>query len=110
MMTQFHLLIYVVALQRKSHNPLVLHCRKLNALLAHMQKQPRELTYLSMTCQRSLVTHSDSGFTKEQENGYGVRAANHLRQGLSASGKPVFHFLQAECRGHRRVTRSTFFQ
>ena len=44
MMTQFHLLIYVVALQRKSHKPLVLHCRKLNALLAHMQKQPRELT------------------------------------------------------------------
>ena len=56
-----------------------------------------------------LVTHSDSGFTKEQEKGYGVRAANHLRAGISLrTGKKVYHFLQAECKGHRRVTRSTY--
>ena len=108
MMTQYHLLIYVVAAQRRSHNPQVIHCRRLNALLSHMKRFPRTLVYRSMVCSRSLVCHSDSGFTKEQDKGYGVRAANHLRKGVTATGQTVYHFTQAECRGHRRVTRSTF--
>ena len=62
-----------------------------------------------MECARSLITHSDSGFTKEAEKGYGVRAANHMRVGRSRStGQLVYHILQAECKGHRRVTRSTY--
>lgn len=62
-----------------------------------------------MKRQRRLVTHSDSGFNKEQEKGYGIRAANHVRAGISlADNQNVYHFMQAERRGHRRMTRSTF--
>ena len=109
MLTQLHLLIYIVALQRRSHSPTYLHCRRLNALLRHMQRHPRFLMFAAMTCSKRLVVHSDSGFTKEQERGYGVRAANHLREGVSRSTrKTVYHFLHGECRGHRRVTSSTY--
>ena len=87
MMTQFHLLVYVVAAQRQSHKPTVLHCRRVNALLSHMKKHPRDLIYASMECARSLATHSDPGFTREEDKGYGIRAANHLHEMQIAANK-----------------------
>ena len=66
-LTQLHMLVYIVAAQRKTHNPTYLHCRRLNAILRHIKLYPQQLRYVAMKCQRRLVTHSDSGFTKEQE-------------------------------------------
>ena len=64
--------------------------------------------------------HTDSGFTKVQENGYGVRGANFFRKGMMhqpvATGSkssnfgevPCVHLLDSQCRGHKHVTRDSF--
>ena len=43
--------------------------------------------------------HSDSGFTKEQEKGYGIRGANFLRAGhpRGQKNKKVWHLLDVAC-------------
>ena len=93
LITQFWIAVYVVALQRRLQAPKVIHVRRLNALVRILHKRPAKLIYRAMTCQRTLEVHSDSGFTKEQEKGYGIRGANTLRTGIDrASGKPVLAF------------------
>ena len=92
-MTHVHSLLYVVALQRNSH------------ALSFMTKNPKVVRDDAMARSRTLVAHSDPGFTKEQEKGYGVRAANHLRQGISAPGQVSYHFLQARQHQIRRCSR-----
>ena len=55
------------------------------------------------------MVHSDSGFSKEQEKGYGIRGANFMRCGYDRkSGEQIFHLLESQCRSHKHVTRSTF--
>ena len=77
-----------------------------------------------MVCGSHLLTHSDSGFSKEQEKGYGIRGANYIRCGKSgtdgvqtggprqtaagASQPQVVHLLESLCRSHKHVTRSSF--
>ena len=53
-MTQYHLLIYVVAAQRRSRTPQAVHCRRLNALLSHMKAYPRFLLFRARACSRPL--------------------------------------------------------
>ena len=61
-----------------------------------------------MTCLSLLECHSDSGFSKEDLSGYGIRGANFMRAGTDRHGKRVYHLLDSQCRSHKHVVRSTF--
>ena len=98
----------MVALQRVTHSPLAIHVRRLNALVRIAQKQKAHIKFPAMVCSRFLQAHSDSGFSKEQEKGYGIRGANFLRVGKDLNGLEVFHLIESQCRSHKHVTRSTF--
>ena len=106
--TQYQILVYVVALQRRAHDPLAMHLRRANALIRHIQRYPQSVTYKAMECMRQLETGSGSGFSKEAEKGYAIRGANHCRLGKTADGNIVRHLFDSICRSQRRVTRSTF--
>ena len=109
LMTQHWLAVYVVSLQRVTHKPLIIHIRRLNALVRTAQKRPAHIRFPSMKCARQLIVHSDSGFSKEQEKGYGIRGANFMRCGIDrTTGQPCYHLLESQCRSHKHVTRSTF--
>eukprot|EP00959_Pyramimonas_sp_CCMP1952_P307639 6439243-Pyramimonas_sp.AAC.1 len=108
MITQLHMLVYVVSLQRQQRDASIIHLRRANALVRHMQRYPRTLRYRAMQCSRQLQAFSDSGFRKEEDKGYGMRGANFLRVGVDPSGAQVCHLIDAQCRSHRRVTRNTF--
>ena len=41
LITQYQILVYVVALQRRTHDPLVMHLRRANALIRHIQRYPQ---------------------------------------------------------------------
>ena len=107
-MTRMEMLVYVVALQRQQHAAQVIHLRRANALTRYMQKYPVRLTFHPMNCLRSIIPFSDSGFRAEGEKGHGLRGANHFRIGQDHSGQKLYHLIDAQCRGHRRVTRNTF--
>ena len=62
-----------------------------------------------MECQRRLVVHSDGSFKREEETGYGMRGAVHLRMGKSRQdGHECCHLLNAVARSHKLVCRSSF--
>ena len=87
----------------------MIHIRRLNALVRIAQKRLAYLLYPAMCCTRHLCAHSDSGFSKEQDKGYGMKGANFMREGKArGSGEVVYHLLEIACGGHKLVTRSTF--
>ena len=43
--TRVDIVVFIVALQRRNHNPEVQHVRKLNKLLRWLQRKPNKLTY-----------------------------------------------------------------
>ena len=107
--TQFQLSVYVVHLQRNTHNPNHIHLRRLNAVVRAAQRRPARILYRAMSCSRLIEAHSDSGFSREADKGYGLRGANFLRAGSERStGKKVWHMIDSACKSHKRVTRSTF--
>ena len=109
LITQHWLAVYVVALQRATKEPRMIHIRRLNALVRKAQQAPARIVYECMTCNKDLDVHSDSGFSKEQEKGYGIRGANYIRNGRHRqTSEPVAHLLDSECKSHTHVTRSTF--
>ncbi|CAE8594372.1 unnamed protein product [Polarella glacialis] len=109
LMTQHWLAVYVISLQRVTHKPLIIHVRRLNALIRVVQKTPAHILFRAMNCQRQVEAHSDSGFSKEQEKGYGIRGANIMRKGVErCSGDVVYHLVESQCQSHKHVTRSTF--
>ena len=109
LLTQFQIMVYVVCLQRQTHAPKIIHVRRLNALIRYIQRHPAHILYTAMECIRTLETFSDSGFSKEQEKGYGIRGANYCRRGkCRKTGRLVYHLLGSDCCSHKRVTRSTF--
>ena len=58
---------------------------------------------------KGYLAQSDSGFSKEQDKGYGIRGANIMRKGSCRStGRDVYHLLESVSRSHKQVTRSTF--
>ncbi|CAE7940212.1 unnamed protein product [Symbiodinium sp. KB8] len=100
--------VFVVALQRRTTNPLNLHVRRLNLLLAALQKQKCSLVFPSMTCKQHVLVYSDASFDKETENkGYGMRGTVFLRMG-ARNGQPCCHLLEAQSQSLKLVTRSTF--
>ena len=109
LITQFWIAVYVVALQRQAKAPKIIHVRRLNALVRVRQKRPARILYRAMDCCRLLECHADSGFSKEQESGYGIRGANFMRAGRErGTGRTVWHLLDGQCRSHKLVTRNSF--
>jgi len=109
LITQHWLAVYVVALQRSTKDPRMIHIRRINALVRKAQQAPAKIVYQCMACNRDIDVHSDSGFSKEQEKGYGIRGANYIRNGRHRqTSEPVAHLLDSECKSHTHVTRSTF--
>jgi hypothetical protein len=122
LLTQHHLAVYVVALQRVTHKPQAIHIRRLNALVRIAQRQPMKLVFKAMTCAEQLHAHSDAGFSREpakdvdastpadelRYRGYAMRGANYLRVGHDAEGKVVYHLIDIDCRTQKLVARSTF--
>ena len=109
LITQSQLAVYIVSLQRKVKAPLMIHIRRLNAVVRVAQKRPAKIVYQAMQAAGVLECHSDSGFSKEQEAGYGIRGANYMRHGWSRkTNKLIFHLLDAQCRSHKHVTRCSF--
>ena len=109
LMTQHWIAVYVIALQRETSQPKIIHVRRLNAVVRALQKKPAHIVFPSMKCAKHLLAHSDSGFSKEQDKGYGIRGANIMRKGYSKkTGNVVYHLLDSVSRSHKQVTRSTF--
>ena len=116
LITQYWVMVYVVSLQRRSRQPLYVHVRRLNAVVRILQRSPAHLTYHAMVPNDVLEGHSDSGFTKEQESGYGIRGLNLLRHGSSRTtgnvatntNEKIVHLLDSQCRSHKHVTRCSF--
>jgi len=79
---------YMASLQRVAQRPLMLHVRRLNALVRWAQRHPMVLTCRAMECQRVLEVHSDVGFRREEgetghASGCSLRGANYMRLGAS---------------------------
>lgn len=109
MLTQHWLAVYVVNLQRATQAPLVIHIRRLNALVRIAQKRLVALVYPAMDCIKHVAAHSDSSFCREEDKGYGMKGANFIREGRSKKdGTTVHHLLDISCGGHKLTTRSTF--
>ena len=73
LITKFWIMVFVVALQRKSKCCQIIHVRRLNALLRALQKRPAKLLYQAMKCVKQVEAHSGSGFCREEDSGYGIR-------------------------------------
>ena len=89
LITQHWVAVYVVALQRVTQAPKCIHLRRLNALVRILQRKPAQIWFRSMECLSTLECHSDSGFSKEDQSGYGIRGANFMRVGKDRSGSRV---------------------
>ena len=81
LLTQHHVAVYIVALQRAKNKLLINHIMQLNAVVLAMQRIKARVTFPAMECQRRLIVHSDGSFKREEETGYGMRGAVHLRMG-----------------------------
>eukprot|EP00439_Symbiodinium_sp_Y106_P049299 s2398_g6.t1 len=100
--------VFVISLQRRTSNPLNIHVRRLNLLLASMQKLKCKLVFPNMQCEGKIAVFSDASFDKESESkGYGMRGTILLRLGRK-EGRPVCHLLDAQSQSLKLVTRSTF--
>ena len=118
-LTRPDIIVYIVALQRYAQAPLMIHIRRLNAILRWAQTHPLKLVYPKMQCARILEVHSDSGFRREDaDDGHSIGRAAHgvnvIRRSMSgapeAAGEKgvVCHLLDWLSRTLRQVSRSTF--
>ena len=109
LLTQHHVAVYIVALQRAKNKLLINHIMQLNAVVLAMQRIKARVVFPAMDCQRRLVVHSDGSFKREEETGYGMRGAVHMRMGkCRRTGHEVCHLLSAISRSHKLVCRSSF--
>lgn len=111
--TKLDLAVYFNALQRCAQNPLVIHTRRLNAVVRWAQRRPLTIVYKTMTPTNWLEVHSDAGFKREDDDadaptGRSMRGADCIRLGRSVSGQEVCHLLGWHCGSIKAVTRSTF--
>ena len=119
LLTQHHVAVYIVALQRAKNKLLIRHVMQLNEVVLAMQKIKARVVFPAMECSRRLLVHSDGSFKREEETGYGMRGAVYLRMGKTRSRHPdansnggaereVCHLLNAVSRSHKLVCRSSF--
>jgi len=108
-------------LQRHSHEPKIIHAKRLNAVVRWAQRNPKQLVYNNWAPDKRPVgsivpTHlrliSDAAFKKEEDSGHSMRGAVYMR---CAGNKPEDmiktspgHLLEHTSRQQRRVTRATF--
>ena len=101
--------MYVVALQRRAHNPQVTHVRRLNAVVRKLQHMPQLLVYRRMKPTGALDVHTDSGFAKETEHkGYSIRGSNVCRLDVNPKGETAARLIEPACRSHKLATRPTY--
>ena len=108
LVTQYHLAVYVVSLQRVLATPKVFHLRRANALIRHAQKYPQKLIYPAMKCSRQMMWFGDSSFCNEGDKVYGLRGSIALRLGTDINGVVRCHCLESASKSHRRVIRNVF--
>ena len=104
-MTRGDIAIYVVALQRASHQPTFGAVRRLNKLTIWCKRNPLTLTYRALGTKLHLLTISDSAFKRESDDD-----CLAMRGAIIAVGSlngPVTA-LEWYARKHKLVTRSTF--
>jgi len=81
--TRIDTVVFVSALQRHTSKPQVIHIKRLNKLLAWIQKNPKKLVYRRLGGESSTAepteTHlkaiSDAAYKKETDDGYSLRGA-----------------------------------
>ena len=121
-LTRPDIAVFVSALQRWSHAPAIIHCKKLNAVVRWTQRNPKGICYKSLDGGSSrptgsiVPTHlreiSDAAFKKEDISGHSMRGACWVRclgntlddMQISSPG----HLLEFVVRSPRRVTRGIF--
>jgi len=109
-LTRLDVLVFIVALQRYSHAPKVIHVRRLNMLVRWMQANPRKLMYRRFkTGKRHLKIIADSSFKKEEEKGHSLRGLLILLcDGDKFDSGGLVHVYDYATKALRFVTRSTF--
>ena len=109
LLTQHHVAVYIVALQRAKNKLLNRHIMQLNSVVKAMQQIKARVVFPAMECSRRIVVHSDGSFKREEESGYGMRGAACMRMGrCRKTGKEICHLLDAVARSHKLVCRSSF--
>ena len=110
-LTRLDVIVFIVALQRYSHAPEVIHVKRLNILVRWMQKNPRKLCYKRMPSNvpKHLKIIGDSSFKKEEEKGHSLRGVLIvLCSGSDMTKGGIVHILDFATKALRLVTRSTF--
>ena len=120
-LTRPDIAVFVAALQRVSHAPTVIHCKRLNSVVRWAQRNPKGIHYVQLehsgrpkgsTVDTHLRMISDAAFKKEEDSGHSMRGACYVRclGGLTADMIKTVkgHLLDYVARQQRRVTRATF--
>ena len=115
-LTRPDIAVFIAALQRHSHEPLIIHVKRLNAVVRWAQRNPKSIHFKPLSKQAACLTHlreiSDAAFKKEETTGHSMRGSCYLRCfGQSEddfTGTRPCHFLEWVARQQRRVTRATF--
>ena len=110
--TRPDIIIFVSALQRHSHAPTVIHCKRLNTVVRWAQNTPKRISYKRLgTLNTHLRMYSDAAFTKEAEDGRSMRGAMFIRcpgnTEPSFSGKTTGHLIDYVGKSQKKVVRST---
>ena len=104
--------VYIAALQKECQQATYESARKLNKVLLWAQKNPKSITYASMsTYPDALVLVSDSAFKARETDGLSMRGLVCLRmqrENLYKTGPVACHLLHTVSKSQRHVTRSTF--
>ena len=117
LMTRVDVAVFVCALQRVTHKPLIIHVKRLNAVLRWMQANPKKIWFRRMSGKTHLRCVGDAAFRKEENEGRSLRGAFFLRAvdgrqlaeaTASFTTSSTVHIIDAVCKSQRRVTRSTF--
>jgi hypothetical protein len=128
MLTRVDMCIYCVACQRRTQTAQLIHVRRLNAIVRHMQRNPMRLRYRRQRGHTMLRIVSDSAFKREDESGHAIKGALFLRvatkhsqaetntRGAISQATDIWcpgelmtvHVLDFTVRKQRHVTRSTF--
>ena len=120
-LTRPDILVFVSALQRFSHAPKIIHCKRLNTVIRWAKRNPKCLRFAQLDTanrpagtmiQTHLRMYADAAFKKEDDSGHSMRGALYVR----CIGKKIADF-QGTRKGHlvdyvgakqRRVVRATF--
>ena len=125
-LTRMDIAVFVSALQRVSHQPTILHCKRLNTVVRWAQRNPKHIRYTRLgnvtgealpgapgnVVPTHLRMYSDAAFKKEEEDGHSLRGACYLRcygnQDHNLTKATRGHLIDFQAKGQRRVVRATF--